>query len=307
MSEPTLEIFHGETLTNRLITFAAATRPAFLGASVLPVLVAVALAWRQSGVPQVELSLLIVLNIVLIHAGANVLNDYFDAGNGTDDMNEGRLFPFSGGSRFIQNGVLSRGKVLRLGTALMTAGAALGVFMSVLSGPLLLAIGLLGGLTAIFYSAPPCLACRGLGDLAIAACFGLLPVIGTEYILLGTIHMAAWWLGAVIGCFVAAILWVNSIPDIDADRAAGKLTLPARLGKRYAPYGLMLLFGLGFALVALGPLPSACRFALLALVPAAMAVQALRRGRLLPAIPLTLLTHAGVCLLLLIGCVTVFE
>jgi 1,4-dihydroxy-2-naphthoate octaprenyltransferase len=34
----------------------------------------------------------------------NVVNDYYDHLNGTDAANVERIFPFTGGSRFIQNG-----------------------------------------------------------------------------------------------------------------------------------------------------------------------------------------------------------
>jgi len=49
VTEPSLEIYHGSTLGNRLATFVAATRPAFLTVSVLPVLVGLALAWYAAG------------------------------------------------------------------------------------------------------------------------------------------------------------------------------------------------------------------------------------------------------------------
>lgn len=301
MSEPNTEIFHRRTSGNRAATLFAATRPAFLTASLLPVLAGLALAWGMNGQLQFGLGLLTLLNIALIHSGANVLNDYFDARNGSDDANTGRVFPFSGGSRFIQNGVLSQQETLRLGLSLMGAGALMGLFFGAVSGLFILGMGLIGGLLAIFYSAPPCLACRGLGDFVIAICFGVLPVVGTVYIQSGVVVEEAIWAGAIIGCFVAAILWMNSIPDIDADRQAGKMTLPVRLGKELAIYGLIALFALGFVLVVLSPLSSGKYLALLAIGPAAMAVINLKRGQMIPAMPLTLATHASVTILLMVG------
>ena len=47
-----------------------------------------------------------------------MLNDYYDHLNGTDAANTGRLFPFTGGSRFIQNRVLTPGQTLAYGLAL---------------------------------------------------------------------------------------------------------------------------------------------------------------------------------------------
>jgi len=301
MSEPNTAIFHRQSTGNRIATLFAATRPAFLTASLLPVLSGLALAWGMSGRLDVGLALLTLLNIALIHSGANVLNDYFDSRNGSDAANTGRIFPFSGGSRFIQNGVLSQRETLHLGLGLMGAGALLGLGFTATSGLFILWLGLLGGLLAIFYSAPPCLACRGLGDVVIAVCFGVLPLVGTVYIQSGVVANEAIWAGAIIGCFVAAILWINSIPDIEADRQAGKMTLPVRLGRRLAPYGLIALFALGFLLVLLAPLSSGKYLSLLAAVPAALAVDKLLRGQMIPAIPLTLATHASVSILLMVG------
>jgi 4-hydroxybenzoate polyprenyltransferase len=65
------------------------------------------------------------------------------------------------------------------------------------------------------------------------------PLIGVALALTGRIPIQAWWLGAGVGCFAAAILWIKAIPDVVADRAAGKMTLHARLGpeRRQAAVG----------------------------------------------------------------------
>ena len=301
-AEPSVEVFHGQTLGNRIATYVAATLPPFLSASAMPIITGLGLVWGETGQLNIYFAILTLLNIILIHAGANVLNDYFDSRNGTDAANTGRMFPFSGGSRFIQNGVLTEEQVFRFGFVLMMMGAVLGVAMTVITGPFNLIIGLAGGLLAIFYSAPPCLACRGLGDITIAVCFGVLPVVGAAYIQTGEIMTSAIWLGAVVGCFVSAILWVNSIPDIDADRQAGKLTLPARMGKDLAVHGLGLWFLAGFVILIISPLPAWSYISLLAAIPAWKAAKSLVDGQLMPAMPMTIVVHAVVCILLAIGC-----
>lgn len=302
MSEPTIDRFHGRTLANRLATAVAAMRPAFLTASILPVIAAGALA----AVPpdariSVPLLVLAVVNIALIHAGANVLNDYFDSVSGNDRANVAFVHPFSGGSRFIQNDVLSEAETLRLGLVLLISGAVMGLWFVWETGPGLLIIGAIGTALAITYSSPPCLACRGLGDVAIGLAFGILPVAGTMLILTGSIPREAWWLGAVIACFVAAILWVNSIPDIAADRLTGKLTLPARLGAQWAARLLWAWFAAGFAILLLSPLPQPTWIALAAVLPAFVASRAAIARELIPAMPATILTHAAVSLLLTAG------
>lgn len=301
MSEPNIAVFHRRTFFNTLLTLVAATRPAFLSASVLPILVAGALVHHLQGHVSVPLLVLASLNIALIHSGANVLNDYFDAVSGNDASNTGRVFPFSGGSRFIQNAVLTLDETRNLGMALTALGGVLGLAMVWLTGPALLAIGGVGTVLAVSYSAPPCLACRGLGDATILIAFGVLPVAGTCLILMHTIPASAWWAGAIVGCFVAAILWANSIPDIEADRGANKLTLPSRLGPRLSAMMLPAWFTAGFLLLVFSPLPSASWIMLLAVLPALIASQAMRSGRLIPALPLTILTQALGSVLLALG------
>jgi 1,4-dihydroxy-2-naphthoate octaprenyltransferase len=79
------------------------------------------------------------------------------------------------------------------------------------------------------------------------------------------------------------------------------MTLPARLGRERATYGLIMLFSLGFTLVVLAPFASGKYLTLLAIVPAALAILNLRRGAMIPAIPLTLATHASVAILLMVA------
>jgi 1,4-dihydroxy-2-naphthoate polyprenyltransferase len=295
MHEPSLALYHKHTWSNRLLVWCVATRPAFFSASLLAVIVGLALAAHE-GVWHYDLALLTLVAVSMFHAAANVLNDYFDRDN--DAHNQTRIYPFSGGSRFIQNQVLAPQETLYLGCVLLAIGIVLGLWAVWLSGPLLLVIGVIGAALAVFYSAPPCLVCRGLGDVSVALAFGILPLAGTLLIQMGEIPTSAWWLGTICGVFTAAILWINAIPDMIADRMAGKLTLPARLGPRRALYGLAALYVFGFGLIISAPLPPTTLWALSAAFPAFLAVRNAHAGRLLPAIPQVLLTHAAVCLIL---------
>ena len=85
-----------------------ATRPMFISASVLPVLLGTASGWRAFGQLDGGVLLLGLAAIACVHAAGNVLNDVNDDRGGTDRVNEDRIFPFTGGSRFIQNEIMSR-------------------------------------------------------------------------------------------------------------------------------------------------------------------------------------------------------
>jgi 1,4-dihydroxy-2-naphthoate octaprenyltransferase len=119
---------------------------------------------------------------LVAHAGANVINDYYDAISGCDSANTERQFPFTGGSRFIQNGVLSLRATGVFGYALLIAVIPAGLWLTAVSGPELILIGLAGLVVGWSYSAPPLkLQSRGLGEFAITAGW-LLVVVGSDFV-----------------------------------------------------------------------------------------------------------------------------
>ena len=175
--EPTLESFQ-----NPLVRYFAATRPAFLTASLMACLMGLAIAWHGGIVLNRELAAVTLLFALLAHAGVNVLNDYYDALNGTDAQNTERIFPFTGGSRFIQNGVLTLAQTRNYGFALLFCVVLAGLWLMLRSDPQLLYIGLAGLFIGLAYSAPPFrLNSRGLGELCVAAGF-LLIVVGNDFV-----------------------------------------------------------------------------------------------------------------------------
>lgn len=127
-------------------------------------------------------ALLTVLFALVAHAGANVINDYHDALSGADAGNHERLFPFTGGSRFIQNGVLSLRETRFFGYGLLVAVIPAGLWLTAHSAGGLIWIGLAGLLIAWAYSAPPLqLMARGVGEGAIAGGW-LMVVLGTDFV-----------------------------------------------------------------------------------------------------------------------------
>ena len=239
--EPTLDAFQ-----NPLARYFAATRPAFLSASLMPVLLGLAVA-RHDGIAfDMPLALVTLLFALLAHAGANVLNDYYDAQNGTDACNVERIFPFTGGSRFIQNGVLSEVQTRNFGFGLMTCVALAGLWLMARSSTPLLYIGLAGLFIGWAYSAPPFrLNSRGLGELCVAAGF-LLITVGADFVQRGGFSVAPFMAGLSYALLAANLLYINQFPDRAADIAAGKLHWVARLTVRQARWGYVLIVVLAY-------------------------------------------------------------
>jgi len=74
------------------------------------------------------------------------------------------------------------------------------------------------------------LSARGIGETAVGAGLGALPVLGAVWLQAGTIDLGAVLLAVPVSAWVAAILLINEVPDEDADRRAGKRTLVVRFG-----------------------------------------------------------------------------
>jgi len=208
-----------------------ATRPKFFPASVLPVFAGTAWGVHASGQFDVMSFALALLATVCVHAGANVINDVGDESGGTDRQNDERIYPYTGGSRFIQTGIMEATGMARLGISLLAIAAIAGMILLMMKGPMILAFGLAGVALAVIYSVGPVrLSSLGLGELAVAVAFGVIPVVGAAWLQSDTISSAGVLFSVPISAWVAAILLINEVPDIKADGATGKRTLPVRLG-----------------------------------------------------------------------------
>jgi len=208
-------------------------RPMFFPASVLPVLVGTGWGARAAGGLDAVAFALALAATVGVHAAVNVINDVYDDISGTDPINTGRIHPFTGGSRFIQNGIMDRRAMGRVGLVMLATAGGLGIVLALLEGPVVVALGLIGAALGVAYSATPFqLSARGLGELAVGIGFGVLPVMGAAWLQSGRFELDAFLLSLPLGLWVFNILLVNEIPDIDADEAAGKRTLPVRWGLR---------------------------------------------------------------------------
>lgn len=229
-----------------------ATRPKFFTASILPVLLGS--AWAYPLVKRFDWAafLLALTSVICVHGAANVLNDVYDDEVGSDRQNTERVYPYTGGSRFIQNGVLTRREMAVWGASLLAAGFALGLGLVALKGWTVLAIGLLGLLLAVVYSMPPLrLADRGLGEIAVGIAFGVLPVIGTAWLQAGVFEIGALLVSLPISCWIACVLLINEVPDAPADRAAGRRNWVVRLGTDSVG-AVFLVLNLGAALSIFG-------------------------------------------------------
>jgi 1,4-dihydroxy-2-naphthoate octaprenyltransferase len=285
-------------LPNPVLRYFAATRPAFLSVTFVGVLVGLASAAASGASLDPATATLTMFFALVAHAGANVINDYYDSLSGCDAANTGRVFPFTGGSRFIQNGVISQRAIGLYGYGLLAAVIPAGLWLTFVSAPGLILIGFLGLVVGWAYSAPPLkLQSRGLGEFGITAGW-LLIVVGADFVQRHGFAFLPVAAGLGFALLVANVLYINQFPDIAADAAAGKRTVVVRLGAGGARYGyaliVLLCYGWVVAMIAAGQLPVLAAISLLGALPSLAALRILwghadQPAGLVPAIKLTIL------------------
>lgn len=290
--EPTLAAY-----PNPFLRYFAATRPPFLSVTFAACLVGLATAALDGVMLRPLAAFFTVFFALVAHAGINVLNDYYDALNGSDAINTERQFPFTGGSRFIQNGVLGLRAAGIYGYALLAAVIPAGLWLTWTSSGGLILIGLAGLFVGWAYSAPPLkFMSRGLGEAAVA-CGWLIVVIGSDYVQRGAFSALPFIAGLPYALHVANVLLINQFPDYKADAASGKRNWVVRLGPQRARFGYPLILGLAhcwlLGAVVLGALPWSALIALVALAPGLAASKGLlahaaQPAQLVPAIRATI-------------------
>lgn len=222
-----------------------AARPRTLPAAAAPVLVAVALAWRD-GVFHAGAALACLLISLLMQIGANFANDLFDHERGTDTPD--RLGP----TRVTASGLVPPAH-MRIATAFVFGLAILcGLYLIALRGWVVLVLGVAILLAALAYTGGPFpYGYYALGDVFVFLSFGVAAVCGTYYAQSGTVSWATWWASVPLGLLIVNILVVNNTRDIPTDTVARKRTLAVLLG-RQAMLIEYLLCLLGAYLVPLG-------------------------------------------------------
>ncbi len=246
------------------------------------------------------------LGLLLAHISVNLFNEYFDYKSGID-LKTLRT-PFSGGSGVLSSGLLRPEEVYRLGLATLAGAFGIGLYLTILSGPLLLSLIFAGGMIIYFYTTH--LARWGLGELAAGLGLGSLPVLGAYFVQTGQFTPVAGVASLAPGFLTANLLLLNEFPDAEADRQGGRAHLVILLGRRRAAYiyvTLLLATYLAIGVsVALRAMPRWCLLAFLTLPLAWRAGRTALKcyndlPKLIPALAANVLTILGTDLLLSLG------
>jgi 1,4-dihydroxy-2-naphthoate octaprenyltransferase len=196
-------------------------RPRTLSAAIAPVVIASALAGTDFNWFRAALALKVA---VWLQIGVNYANDYSDGVKGTD---ENRIGPI----RLVASGLASATAVKNAAFISFAIASIAGVWLSLLTSPLLIVVGMLaiaaawgytGGKNPYGYS--------GLGEVSVFTFFGLVATMGTYYVQTENITLLSFIVAIPMGALACAILAINNIRDRPQDEVVGKRTLAVRLG-----------------------------------------------------------------------------
>eukprot|EP00947_MAST-08B_sp_MAST-8B-sp1_P001230 g1230.t1 len=221
-----------------------ALRPWSFPVSIVPIAVTGAVLHKTRGVDLLTPDYVACFFFVLmIHAAANLTNTYFDFKNKVDK-------PESADDRGLVDGNVTPSGVLRLVVCLFLGAGAMAAYLTAAHGAAVLKISVPAMLMAFFYTADPfSLKAKGLGDITIFLCFGPMLAAGLSLVVAGEVVPDALVLSVPVGLLTCAILHVNNMRDIDADKGAGLVTLAILVGARTSRYVYLAQLGLPYLVV----------------------------------------------------------
>ena len=286
-------------------------RAPFFTASIIPIVLGSVIAYNMTRSFHWIYFLLALIGGVFLHAGANVINDYFDHLSQNDELNHEFVRPFTGGSRLIQQGLLSPREVLIEAMICLLIGSGIGLYLTYKLGWVILVIGIFGVLSAIFYVFPQVnLVGKGIGEVLIGINFGILMTFGAFYVQTSAFSWVPIVASLPVALLITSVLYINEFQDAKADHAVGKNHLVVRLGKKQAVKVYILIMLLTYLIVVLGvvtnTLPPISLIAMLTLPLAFKSIKIAQANyedslKLVPANASTIMNHLFTGLLLIIS------
>jgi 1,4-dihydroxy-2-naphthoate octaprenyltransferase len=227
------------------MAWSVAIRPGSLLVAICPVLVGATLGFGRTGNLDPVAALLVFCTAVLLQIITNLQNDvgYTVRGGDADGTRIGL-------PRATAHGWLGIRQV-RAGIVVMAVVAlALGLALVAYRGWPVLVIGVVSLLAALAYMGGPVpIAYTPLGELTVFLFFGLVAVIGTDWVLTASVGPVSMLAAVAMGGLAAAALAVNNHRDIAHDRSTGRNTFAVCYGERSSQRMFSVLLSGPFALV----------------------------------------------------------
>jgi len=256
------------------IAWLALSRVPFHAVGVLPFILGMVIVWSQ-GYPFIwGVGILSTLAMILVMLTTYYAGEYYDYE--TDSLNK-EYNKFSGGTRVLQRGLISKRRVLLVAFLALAAAGVIGLVLQFYfkTGPFTIPLGLFGMLCGYFYTSQPIRwAYRGVGEILIGICYGWLTVNTAYYLQTGTFGLIPMLASIPIGISIFLVILINEFPDYTSDRASGKNNLVVRLGQEKAALLYTILAAICFISIVLGILGGIpWLMAILSVIPLALIVR----------------------------------
>lgn len=197
-------------------------------AAILPVLVATAAAAATTGAVSAVMACVLLVICVLMQASVNTFNDYYDYVKGADSADD-NVDPTD--AVLVYNNVNPRA-ALGLAVGFLVAAFGLGVYVIWQAGWIPLALGVVGAIIVVLYSAGKTpISYLPIGELVSGFVMGGLIPLACYQALTGAFDLRAllWAAPTVLG--VGLIMFTNNTCDIEKDVESGRRTLSVLLGR----------------------------------------------------------------------------
>jgi len=222
-------------------------RVKFLLASVIAVCLGLAISWSQNQTIDIVDASLTFAGVIALHASVDLLNDYWDFKRKIDT--ETKRTKFSGGTGVLPEGLLQPSEVYKAGLAFLILGAMIGGYFIFFNGVTIAIILAFAIISIYFYSTT--IVNSGLGEIFVAI-KGTMIVLGTYFVQTSQIAIEPILGGVILGVLSSMVLFVNSFPDFEADRASGRKTLVIMLGKKRATSALWVFPTIAYGTIIAG-------------------------------------------------------
>lgn len=200
-------------------------------AAILPALIAMACAAANGYTVSAVMALVLLAICILMQAAVNTFNDYYDYVKGSDSA-EDNVDPTD--AVLVYNNVNPR-SALMLAVGFLVVAFALGAYVIWQAGWIPLAIGIVGAIVVVLYSAGKTpISYLPIGELMSGFVMGGLIPLACYQALTKCFDplMLVWALPSIIG--VGLIMLTNNTCDVEKDIESGRKTLPVLLGRSRA-------------------------------------------------------------------------
>ena len=227
---------------SQLGSYFLASRPKTLSAALIPVWAGCMVVWRLTGQWNFTLAVFTLTSALCLQIACNLFNDAIDHAKHADTKRR------TGPKRMTASGNLSRRQVFIGATIFLLIACGMAIPLIDLRGWPIIAIGIPSLYFAYGYTGGPYpLAYNGLGEIFVILFFGLVAVLGTILVQIGTslfvpgtnlvslqVYHAGFLVGIQVGLLSASMISINNLRDRKEDATTGKKTLAVRLGSAKA-------------------------------------------------------------------------